>query len=264
MWWLWAALLTCSLILFTSLHISLLVIMASFAMIFFFRPTNSGERIFRWALRFAALAFFIRMLIAVLIGVPMPGKVLFILPQVHLPEFLVGIRLGGPVTSQRLSSAFSEAALLIALILVFAVANTLSNSHSLLRILPQRFYGMGLASAIASSVAPQVARSIDRVRNARRLRGHDVRAFRSWRGIALPVLEDSLERSIDLAASLESRGYGYFPKPTRYRPESWRLRESLAISGPIFVLLTLASSPNLGTLIFAILLISAMTPVWAS
>ncbi|MEY3115882.1 MAG: hypothetical protein RL611_596 [Actinomycetota bacterium] len=49
----------------------------------------------RWALRFALIAFTLRMAIGFFIGVPMPGTVLFSLPQIKLPEFLVGIRVGG-------------------------------------------------------------------------------------------------------------------------------------------------------------------------
>ncbi len=264
MWWLWAALLSCSLLLFPSTQISLTVILVSTVVVIVFRSNATGQRTFKWALRLAAFAFSIRIIMALLLGVPMPGTILFTLPQLQLPEFFVGIRVGGPVTTQRLASALSEAIMLVALILVFAAANTLSNPHSLLRILPQRFYGIGLASAIASSVAPQAAHSIDRVRNARRLRGHDVHGLRSWRGVALPVLEDSLERSIDLAASLESRGYGYFSKPTRYRPENWGLRETLAISGPLFIVMLLLYISNPGPMIIAILFLAALTPAWAS
>jgi energy-coupling factor transporter transmembrane protein EcfT len=78
------------------------------------------------------------------------------------------------------------------------------------------------------------------------------------------VLEDSLERSIDLAASLESRGYGYFSKPTRYRPESWGLRETLAISGPLFIVMLLLYISNPGPMIIAPLFLAALTPAWAS
>lgn len=204
------------------------------------------------------------MTIGFLIGVPMPGAVLFTLPQIKLPEFLVGIRIGGDVTTQRLLSALDEALLLVALILLFAGANALSNPHNLLRVLPKRFYGIGLAGVIASSVAPQTARSISRVRNAKRLRGQPSRGLRSWRNIALPVLEDSLERSIDLAASLESRGYGYFENPSRYRPETWGVRENLAICGPLYAILATLSL-TLSPMWFSVaLLICVSTPVLVS
>lgn len=209
----------------------------------------------------ALLVFTFRMLIGILIGVPMPGSVLFTLPQIQLPEFLVGIRLGGPVTNQRLFSVFQESALLVALIFLFAAANALSNPHSLLRVLPRRFYGVGLAGVIATSIAPQTVKSIVRVRNAKRFRGQKTTNLRSWRGIAMPVLEDSLERSIDLAASLESRGYGYFSKPTRYRPERWTLRNTLGISGILYCMVALLIFPDFSYSYYAILLfLLSLTP----
>jgi energy-coupling factor transporter transmembrane protein EcfT len=194
----------------------------------------------------------------------MPGRVLFTLPQIQLPEFLVGIRLGGQVTEQRLQSTFNEATLLAALILTFALANSLSNPHSLLKVLPRRFYGIGLASVIATSVAPQAARSISRVRAAKRLRGQSGNGLRSWRRVAIPVLEDSLERSIDLAASLESRGYGYFPKTTRYRAQKWQMTDTLGVSGPAYILIAaLLLNPTSHLLLGVLFFLLILTPVVA-
>ena len=263
-WWLWATFLATSALLARSSLVSLLLIAATLLIHALLSSTTTWSRTFHWALRLALFAFTIRMLVAILLGVPMPGRTLFTLPQIQLPEFFVGIRVGGPVTSQRLASAFDEGILFVALILLFATANSLSNPHGLLRILPKRFYGLGVAGVIASSVAPQTARSIERVRSARRLRGHRTGALRSWRGIALPVLEESLERSINLAASLESRGYGYFPKPTRYRPEKWKLRDYLAVSGPLYILFAIAATANVGFLLLGIVVFGALTPVMAS
>lgn len=263
-WWLWAALLCTALLIADSRWISIALVFSTIVVAQALRSTSPWSQTFDWALRLASIAFLIRMVIAILIGVPMPGQILFTIPQVQLPELFVGIRVGGPVTSQRLLSAFDEAVLLVALILLFATANALSNPHSLLRILPRRFYGVGLASVISSSVAPQAARGIERVRNARRLRGQNSRGLKSWRGVALPVLEDSLERSIDLAASLESRGYGYFPRPTRYRPEKWKLRDTLAVSGAAYSLIVLATFSSSNLLIHVIVALCVLTPVFAS
>ena len=58
------------------------------------------------------------------------------------------------------------------------------------------------------SVAPQLAESVQRVRRARQLRGDTTRGIRSVPSVALPVLEDTLERSLLLAAAMDSRGYG--------------------------------------------------------
>ena len=263
-WWLWAVLLATTLLLANTRAISVAIVTSTLVLALSMQRQTAGFYTFRWALRFAVIAFCFRMFIAIFIGVPMPGRTIFTLPQLQLPDFLVGIRIGGPVTTQRLLSGFDEAVLLVALILIFATANALSNPHSLLRILPQRFYGLGLAGVISTSVAPQAARGIERVRSARRLRGQSSHGIRSWRGVALPVLEDALERSIDLAAGLESRGYGYFPRPTRYRPETWKFRDTLAISGGLYGLVIVIASPS--SMIVAPILVAlfVLTPVFSS
>lgn len=263
-WWLWAVLLATTLLLANTRAISVAIVTSTLILALSMQRQTAGFYTFRWALRFAVIAFCFRMFIAIFIGVPMPGRTIFTLPQLQLPDFLVGIRIGGPVTTQRLLSGFDEAVLLVALILIFATANALSNPNSLLRILPQRFYGLGLAGVISTSVAPQAARGIERVRSARRLRGQSSHGIRSWRGVALPVLEDSLERSIDLAAGLESRGYGYFPRPTRYRPEMWKFRDTLAISGGLYGLVIVIASPS--SMIVAPILVAlfVLTPVFSS
>jgi energy-coupling factor transporter transmembrane protein EcfT len=264
LWWLWAALTTIILFLQNNRWTSIAIIIATLFVVYWSRSSTYWFQTMRWALRFALIAFTLRMAIGFIIGVPMPGTVLFSIPQIRLPEFLVGIRVGGDVTSQRLLSALDEALLLVALILVFAGANALSNPHNLLRVLPKRFYGIGLASVIASSVAPQAARSITRVRNAKRLRGQPSIGIKSWRSVALPVLEDSLERSIDLAASLESRGYGYFDKPTKYRPEKWGQRELFALSGPLYAILAIVTLDFPPMWLALLLFICISTPALAS
>jgi len=263
-WWLWAVLLATTLLLANTRAISVAIVTSTLVLALSMQRQTAGFYTFRWALRFAVIAFSFRMFIAIFIGVPMPGRTIFTLPQLQLPDFLVGIRIGGPVTTQRLLSGFDEAVLLVALILIFATANALSNPHSLLRILPQRFYGLGLAGVISTSVAPQAARGIERVRSARRLRGQSSHGIRSWRGVALPVLEDALERSIDLAAGLESRGYGYFPRPTRYRPETWKFRDTLAISGGLYGLVIVIASPSSMFVAPILVALFVLTPVFSS
>lgn len=261
-WWVWAVSTSSVVLISDETQISIAAIAATLTLAVGFRGSTYWRTSFNWILRLTLIAFTFRMLIGFLIGVPMPGKVILTLPQIKLPEFLVGIRLGGPVTEQRLLAAFNEATLLAALILIFALANSLSNPHSLLKVLPRRFYGIGLASVIATSVAPQATRSITRVRVAKRLRGQSANGLRSWRRVAIPVLEDALERSIDLAASLESRGYGYFPKTTRYRAQRWQLADTLGVSGPAYTLIaTVLLNPTTALLVGVLFFLLILTPV---
>ena len=211
--------------------LSIALIAAAIGMVMMTPLAPYRRRVFYLALVLSLTAILIRLLAAILIGVPMPGRTLFVIPEVQLPEFLVGIRLGGPVTSQRLTSALSEILVFAAIIIVLASASAVTTPYRLLRVLPQRFYGLGLATSIAASVAPQTASSIGRVNLALRVRGDQSRGLHRARRVLMPVLEESLERSIDLAAALEVRGYGSRSMPTRYRPEKWELTDLLLFIG---------------------------------
>jgi energy-coupling factor transport system permease protein len=64
---------------------------------------------------------------------------------------------------------------------------------------------MGVAVVVALTFAPQLVTDARRIRAARRLRG---RTRGSFRTTAMPVLEGALDRSVELAAAMDSRGYG--------------------------------------------------------
>ena len=258
-WWLWAVAGSTLLISNSQrrpIEISIFSVATIFAaLILALRTTVSvhAKRMLRFGYGLAIVALIFRITIAILIGVPIPGKVLFALPEISLPSFLVGINLGGPVTSQRLISALAESLLFAAIVILFATANAFTTPHRLLRVLPNRLRGLGVATSIATSVAPQSADSLARVRFAHRIRGRKVTGIKSIRRIALPVLEESLERSIQLAIAMESRGYGYFVKPTRYRPERWRLEES-ALVFALVLLVIVSNLPLSSSAIIAIAL----------
>ena len=228
-WWIWATILICALLRLESLTLNLIAAFGILLIYRFAEVPDYRRAIFTLVLKLTAIALLIRMIFAFFIGVPMPGKTLFVLPQLQLPEFLVGIRIGGAVTSDRLLGALSEATLFGALLLAFGLANALSTPTRLIKILPARLHGLGTATTLATTIIPSVTRSVERVRIAQFLRGQGGTGLRSWRRVATPVLEDSLTRSIDLSASLEARGYGINPNPTRYRPESWGTAETIAI-----------------------------------
>jgi energy-coupling factor transport system permease protein len=61
---------------------------------------------------------------------------------------------------------------------------------------------------VALAFAPQAVAAVGRLRSARRLRGRSDRGLRRIRGLAIPVLEGALERSVDLAAAMDARGFG--------------------------------------------------------
>lgn len=194
---------------------------------------------FKWSLVAGLYLLVIRLITGILIGVPRPGNTLFTVPRVDLPSWLPGIRIGGAVTLERLSSSLQEGLIIASVIALFGAANSVTSPRKLLRTLPTSLYQVGVALTIATTVLPQLVSSISRIRSAQFLRnGKRVRIS----SIALPLLEESLSRAIHLAQSMESRGYGQSRIRTRYRPIPFRKIDSLYLgSGAALALVAVFS-----------------------
>ncbi|MSO43567.1 MAG: hypothetical protein CK518_04465 [Actinobacteria bacterium] len=191
---------------------------------------------FNWSLKVAIWILMIRTFIGVTIGVPIPGRTLLTLPRVPLPDWMPGVRIGGAVTLERLSSALSEGVIICAIIVICGAAASLTSPHRLLRVLPIYVYEFGVAVVIATSVVPQLVTSVARIRQAQRLRGQNTKGFASYRRVAIPLLEESLARSLDLAAAMDSRGYGVSRKRSRYRPIRWSISDSAVVISGLLVM----------------------------
>jgi energy-coupling factor transporter transmembrane protein EcfT len=146
-----------------------------------------------------------------------------------------GIRIGGNVTVERLSSSLVEGVTICAIIVIFGAAASLTSPHKLLRVMPIYIYEFAVAVVIATSVLPQLVTSVARIRQAQKLRGQSLKGFTSWKRVAIPLLEESLARSLDLAASMDSRGYGISRKRSKYRPIKWKFSDFLIIGSALCV-----------------------------
>ena len=207
-WWLWALALAFA-TMRTDNPLLLLAIAAVAGLVVSARRSPAPwANAYALLLKLAALTVVVTMTLQVLIGVRAPGHVLFRLPSVSLPSQLAGLTLGGPVTGEALLNAFTDGLRLAVLIACFGAANALAHPARLVRILPAALYEVGVAVVVAMTFVPQLAESLGRVRRAQRMRGRRVSGVRSLRGLLVPVLEESLERAIQLAASMDSRGYG--------------------------------------------------------
>jgi energy-coupling factor transport system permease protein len=111
-----------------------------------------------------------------------------------------------------LQSALSQGLKLVAIIASIALANSMANPRKLLKLTPAAFYDFAAALSVAFNLIPQLAQSIERVSKAQRIRNQKRRNFGS---IIVPVLEDALNSSMNLAASMDSRGFGRKPETTR-------------------------------------------------
>ena len=182
------------------------------------------------ALKLALYVIAFRVFIGVIIGVPVPGHNLFTLPTIPLPSWAAGIRLGGAVTWERVSSTVIESLNIAAIIALFGAATSVTNPRSVLRSLPPLFYELGTVLIIATTLTPQLVGNLKRIKVAQEIRGISSNRFLAWRQLAMPLLEDSLARALDLAAAMDSRGYGIKRKRSKYRIQRFRINDALFVA----------------------------------
>ncbi|MEU3073301.1 energy-coupling factor transporter transmembrane component T [Streptomyces laurentii] len=208
-WWLWALGLAVAASRTTNpLLLGLLVGVAGYVVAA--RRTDAP-----WARSYGAfvkLGLFVvglRVFFSLLLGTPIPGSVeLFTLPELPLPDWAQGIRIGGRVTAEQLVFALYDGLKLATLLICVGAANALANPARLLKSLPGALYEVGVAVVVAMTFAPNLVADVSRLRTARRLRGRPAGGVRALVQIGLPVLEGALERSVAVAASMDARGYG--------------------------------------------------------
>jgi energy-coupling factor transport system permease protein len=216
-WWLWAIALATAASR-TSNPLLLVLIFADLGLVVTLRRTAAPwARAYRYYLFMALTVIAIRIVFRAVFesGVTPSDHILFRLPHISTPAWYAGIQIGGPVSLEAVLSAGIDGMRLACLLCCIGAANTLANPKRALRVLPGALYELGVAVTVALSVAPQLVESVQRVNRARRLRGASGRGMRSLRSIAIPVLHDALERSLRLAAGMDSRGYGRTGTATR-------------------------------------------------
>jgi len=126
--------------------------------------------------------------------------------ELHFGPF-GAMQLLGNVSRMALMSALRDGLKMSAIILSIGMANSLANPRRLLKNTPGALYEVASAFVIAMNLAPQLISSAKRVNSARKLRGTGKR-HRQLTRLIVPVLEDTLERSMALAASMDARGFG--------------------------------------------------------
>lgn len=236
-WWIGAAALAMAVLLTENTIFNLLIVGGVSCLVYLInrksveRTPWSGGLWF--AMKIALVIVAIRTFIGVAIGVPVPGTTLFELPILYLPDWMAGIRVGGAITQERLFFAVSEGIHIATLICIFAAATSLTSPHRLLRQMPIFIYEFGVALVITTSVLPQLVASASRIKTAQRMRGI---TRRGWSGLALALLEESLARSLDLAAAMDSRGYGFSRKRSRYKREAFSARDLTMIGSAVILI----------------------------
>jgi energy-coupling factor transport system permease protein len=153
------------------------------------------------------------------------------------------LKLFGPISYQAFNLALVDGFRLAAIILAIGMANSLANPRKLLKSTPGALYEIATAISIAINLAPQLIASLGRVRRARSLRGQS-KGIKSITGIVIPVLEDTIDQSMGLAASMSARGFGRKGNRSNFQVIGARLLAFAAICLIITGSALLLSSPD--------------------
>jgi energy-coupling factor transport system permease protein len=207
-WWCWAIGLATAASLTTNPLLLLLIMGSATVVVMARRSGHPFGRSFRLYALLAAVTVVARVVFRIVFGGQEIGHVLLDLPEIPLPDWAAGVRLLGPITSEALLAGLYDGLRLAAIIICVGAANSLANPKRLLASVPPALYEIGTALVVAVTIFPQLADSARRVRAAQALRGGTTTGVGRLRRFLVPVLEDALERSLALAAGMDTRGYG--------------------------------------------------------
>ncbi|WP_193605134.1 CbiQ family ECF transporter T component [Nocardioides dongkuii] len=214
-WWLWAIGLAAAASATTNPLVLLLLVGVAALVVNLRRSEQPWARSFRLYVWLGVWIVVVRVLFRLLLGGAYGDTVLLDLPEVPLPDFVFGVTVLGPVTQESLLAGLYDGLRLATIVICVGAANALANPKRLLRSVPPALYEVGTALVVAVTVLPQLADSVRRVRAAQQLRAGDERRLGRLRRTLVPVLEDALERSLALAAGMDTRGYGRTSSATR-------------------------------------------------
>lgn len=207
-WWLWAIGLAVAVSRTTNPLLLLLAASVAAFVVASRRGDGPWARAFRLYVLLGGLVVALRLVLHVVVGLKWGEVRLLPLPRVDLPSWAAGIDLLGDLYLEGLLAAGFEGMRLATMILCVGAANALADPKRMLAALPGALHEIGAAIVVAITVAPQLAASVQRVYRARRLRGDEARGLRAFSRVAMPVLQDTLDRSLALASAMDSRGYG--------------------------------------------------------
>jgi energy-coupling factor transport system permease protein len=207
-WWLWALGLAVGASRTTNPLLLAMIVAVTIWVVLARRPDAPWAHAFRLYLWGGLLVVTLRVGFRVLFGGNSGNVVLLSLPAFALPS-TGGLTVLGDVTAESLLGGLYDGLRLATMLICLGGANALANPRRLLRSMPRALHDVSTAVVVALSVFPQLAESVLRVRRARRLRPRaDTNRLAGLRSTVIPVLEDALDRSLLLAASMDSRGYG--------------------------------------------------------
>ncbi len=207
-WWCWAIGLAASASLTTNPYLLVLVVGVAGLVVAARRSDHVWSRSFRFYLWLGAITVVLRVLWRVLLG-GYPGEVVLDLPEVPLPDFVLGVTILGPVTREALLSGLYDGLRLGAVVMCVGAANALANPQAAAAVAPARAVRDRDRDGGGRDRAAAAHRRASAGCGPRRRCGRGRPAgCVGLRRTLVPVLEDTFERSLALAAGMDTRGYG--------------------------------------------------------
>ena len=206
-WWVLSLLITASAILASQLSPLIVLAISAVLVSIIFEP--SWLKTMRFYLLLALLVLITRLLFRFLFNYGSgEAPILLELPLIELNIGFGGtVSLLGSISQAAFDAALIDGLRLATIVLSIGMATTLCHPRKLLKSTPGALYEIAATVSMAMNLAPQLVTSAQRVKQARGLRGRS-RGIGSMTGIVIPVLEDTIENSMNLAASMSSRGFG--------------------------------------------------------
>jgi energy-coupling factor transport system permease protein len=158
-----------------------------------------------------------------------------------LPAAIPGV--GGPFTLEALAYGIVGGITIAAAVLAAAPFSIMLAAHDVVDAMPRWLSSTGSAVAASMNLVPAIGTTFVQVSEAQRMRGWRPRGPRSWAEVVVPVVLTSVESSIQLAESMEARGFASGPRTfyarPRMRARDWAV---VAASAAALALFTVSSA----------------------
>ena len=184
-----------------------LICLSAIAVVLIARKSAPWSRSLSFYIATGLAVIVIRLAFRIIFNSDTPTNPVLALPQIVFNLGALGdLKLFGAIGSATLVAACTDGLRMAAIVLSVGLANTLANPRRVLKNTPGALYEVATALVIAINMAPQLIASTKRVRKARELRRSTAKD--ALNSVLIPILEDTVGRSMALAASMDARGFG--------------------------------------------------------
>ena len=135
-WWGWALAVATAASLTTNPLLLALLTLGVVAVALLRRTDDPWARSIGVYFAFAGIILAIRLAFQIVLGAGTGGTILMRLPELRLPEWAAGIRLGGPVSAEALVYTLYDSLRLVGMLVCLGAANALANPRRALRSVP--------------------------------------------------------------------------------------------------------------------------------